>query len=634
MKSTKRKSNTRKSKKTSQKAKRNKAFALLNPFDMTIFLTRILKDLRHSLGALYTPLVESLVEGPEAFRGVVDNLLAHEAEAYVSIRRYAALRQVHACISKYGEFGATTEANRRATAQKAFLAAEFKCKLTNKRLAYYAQRPLRMSKSLRMVITMAQDEILRCLGGPPDFDMFENASFGPGLTYGMAFEDRDLFYKINGNQDVTPACKNLALEVITKLHPRWGAHLARNGYSLSCVPGNRISFVPKSFKTFRTIGIEPSLNVWLQKAVDHDLKQKLRRMNLRLRSQEFSSDLIRSDASSTLPCATLDLKAASDTIAYELVKLMLPREWFELLDVLRSPCYTMDKGETWNKYHKFSSMGNACTFPLESMIFMALTRACVRYCGASTKAVRVYGDDVIVPVQAAALVIEVFKFCGFSINTDKSFCFGPFRETCGVDLLYGVDVRPVYVREVPRENDNVANLFNRLLCHAYGFTFPSSLEYLYSLVSRPLFGPAYFGWTSTERLEQRPWQEWYEGRNTLCDAYFFAPSFTLPSFSSLECSKGEFDYQTSACHLERWYRPRKPRDGVFAEDLRYAAFLYGIEDGMPLEMNGRLRVKKEVFYGPWPELGWWPDIYPNAVDHSFTTVGLPQPVRECSGTLA
>lgn len=588
------------------KSKRKNPLEYIHPFHITTFLTRVLDDLSVSLGDDYGPLMRSLMEGPQVFRQCIGNLLEREAVAFASIRKYAALRQVHACISKLENFGAVTGEARRANALRSFMAAERKCARTNKRLAFYAKHPLRMPKLVRMVIHMAQDEIARVLAGPPSFDMFEAADFGPGLTYGLPMELKDLFYKISGNQEVTPGCKALALEVITKLHPRWGAHLARHGYSLTCVPGNRISFVPKSYETLRTIGIEPSLNVWLQKAVDYDLKIKLKRMNLRLRDQEFSSDLIRSEANTMLQVATLDLKAASDTIARELVRLLLPKEWFELLDVLRSPSYTLDKGKTWNTYHKFSSMGNAATFPLESMIFGSLVRACCRICGESTSRVRVYGDDVIVPVSAAALVIEVFRFCGFAINTDKSFAFGPFRETCGVDLLYGVDVRPVYLRSVPRSPDMVANLFNRFLCHAFGFAFPTVLEYLHSLVPRPLYGPAYFGWTSTERLEDRPWQEWYEGRNTLCDAYFFAPSFTLPSMRSKR-------YQTCKCDLERWHRHRRPRKGEFDEDQLYAAFLYGIEDGKPRVLDGYLRIRTNTFYGEWPVLGWWPSCYPEAV---------------------
>lgn len=580
--------------------------ALRAPFHIETYLHRVLSDLRVPLGEYHSALLAALLDGPDAFRRACDCALDHDAVAYVSIRRTAALRQVQACVSKLESFGATSAEDRKQRALQSFMDAEAKCKRTNKRLAFYQKFPRRYPALVGQVIRMAQDEISRVLGGPPSFEMFEAAAFGPGLTFGLPPEDRDLYYKISGDQDVTPACKGLALEVITKLHPRWGGHLARHGYNLTCVPGNRIAFVPKSFKTLRTIGIEPSLNVWLQKGVDEWLKARLRLMNLFLRSQEYSSDLIRKESRDVLGVATLDLKAASDTIARELVRLLLPPEWYELLDVLRSPCYTLDKGKTWHQYHKFSSMGNATTFPVESMIFGSLARACARICGEQVSRVRTYGDDVIVPPSCAALVIEVFRFCGFSINTEKSFVHGPFKETCGVDLLNGVDIRPVYLRKVPRTPDTVANLFNRLLVHAFGFTFPATLEYLHSLVSRPLYGPAYFGWTSTDRLEDAPWQEWYEGRNTLCDAYFFAPGYTLPSAWSKR-------YQTYRSRVKRWHRPRRPRKGTFDENCRYAAFLYGLEDGMPRELHGRLTTQDTDFYGPWPDVGWWPSCYPSAV---------------------
>lgn len=597
------------------KAKRPQAARLSSAFSMDAFLDRVLQDLRVPLGRHYRDLIVARHDGPDAFRAACDLALTRDAEAYASIRTTAALRQVAACVSKLPTYGGPSADQRRATALQSFMDAERRCRRTNRKIKHFAAHPMRMSETLRLVFYTAQDEIIRVLGGPPDFEMFEDADFGPGATFALPRDQVDLFYKINGNQDVTAGARQLAIEVLQKLHPRWAAHLSRHGYSLSITPGNRISFVPKSAKTMRTIGIEPSLNVFLQKAVDTCLKRKLRAMAIYLRDQEHSSNLIRNEANSRLSVATIDLSAASDTIAYELVKWMLPPEWFELLSVLRSPVYTLDKGRTWERYHKFSSMGNATTFPVESLIFGALARACCRVCGVGTSRVRVYGDDIIVPPEAALLVIEAFRFAGFRTNTEKTFIYGPFKETCGVDILYGVNIRPVYLRAIPTEPDQVANLFNRLLVNEFGFCLPSTLEYLHSLVAKPLYGPAFYGWTSTDKLEQAPWNEWYEGRNTLCDAYFFAPSCTLPSVRSER-------YQTSKVTLQRWYRPRPFRSGKFDEDQLYAGFLYGLEEGKPRYPGRHLKIRSETYYGLWPDLVWWPECYGPAVENPYRRVTL------------
>jgi len=60
--------------------------------------------------------------------------------------------------------------------------------------------------------------------------------------------------------------------------------------------------------------------------------------------------------------------------------------------------------------------------------------------------VRVYGDDLIVPVDYVRSVIDVLELLGFKVNTGKSFWNGKFRESCGGDYYDGEDVTPVRVR--------------------------------------------------------------------------------------------------------------------------------------------------------------------------------------------
>jgi hypothetical protein len=172
--------------------------------------------------------------------------------------------------------------------------------------------------------------------------------------------------------------------------------------------------------------------------------------------------------------ATIDLSSASDTLAFELVDYLLTDilgnyQWASLLGSLRTAQVDY-KGDLID-LQKWSSMGNGYTFELESLIFWALIMGCCRYIGAPTAQVSIYGDDIICPVNwlqdprtidweifseggtllpspsMQELVLEVFSFCGFSINLEKSFWDGPFRESCGADYYKGVDIRPFYMKK-------------------------------------------------------------------------------------------------------------------------------------------------------------------------------------------
>jgi hypothetical protein len=106
---------------------------------------------------------------------------------------------------------------------------------------------------------------------------------------------------------------------------------------------------------------------------------------------------------------------------------------------------------------KFSTMGNACTFPVESLIFLSAALASVLHARGLSPTVRnirslagevaVFGDDIIVPVDSRESFVELLESLWFKINEDKSYWTGRFRESCGVDAFRGVNVTPVYFRE-------------------------------------------------------------------------------------------------------------------------------------------------------------------------------------------
>jgi hypothetical protein len=107
-------------------------------------------------------------------------------------------------------------------------------------------------------------------------------------------------------------------------------------------------------------------------------------------------------------------------------------------------------------------MGNAYTFELETMIFMALASACTELSGSDKRFVSVYGDDIVVPSPAWDLLRRTLSRCGFVPNEKKTFVSGPFRESCGKHYYNGADVSPFYIRRQPRKLTDLFLLVNNI----------------------------------------------------------------------------------------------------------------------------------------------------------------------------
>jgi len=217
----------------------------------------------------------------------------------------------------------------------------------------------------------------------------------------------------------------------------WWEHLDKP----NIVEGNKFTTVPKSAKTDRGICIEPTLNSYVQLGIGGYIKDQLKaNLGINLHSQERNQDLSRLAIQRSL--ATIDLSAASDSISLELVKAVLPWEWYVLLSTPRCDKTFIDGKAFTNA--KFSSMGNGYTFELETLIFASIVHTIVPMC--EWHNVTVYGDDIVVPQAYTTQVILTLNQLGFKVNTEKSFLAGSFFESCGTDWFNGQNVRPFYLR--------------------------------------------------------------------------------------------------------------------------------------------------------------------------------------------
>lgn len=219
---------------------------------------------------------------------------------------------------------------------------------------------------------------------------------------------------------------------------------------------NHFFTVPKDSETDRGCCKEASGNILLQLAVGRHLKSRYYhsyKVNL-VTAQPLHQQLAQK-ASIDGSYATIDLSNASDTVSRRLVELILPGPWFALLNSLRAK-FTQIDGKTVY-LEKFSSMGNGFTFELETIVFRSL----VEVLGAQDS--YVFGDDIIVPTEHASATVKALEFFGFKTNPRKTFCEGPFRESCGGDFFNGIAVRPYYMKELPDEPQHWIAIANGLL---------------------------------------------------------------------------------------------------------------------------------------------------------------------------
>jgi hypothetical protein len=224
------------------------------------------------------------------------------------------------------------------------------------------------------------------------------------------------------------------------------------------VRGNVLFTVPKKSDIDRCACKEPDINMFMQKGVGDFFRRCLLTRGIDLNDQSKNQRLARIGSIDD-SLATLDLSSASDSVTRGLVELLLPPFWFTLLDSLRSPVTLIDGREHTNEM--FSSMGNGFTFELESLLFFSIAMA-VRHFRRISGIISIYGDDIICPSEMAHDLGFVLGVFGFSLNQDKSYVSGPFRESCGGHYLNGLDVTPFYIREPIRYLTDLIDVANQL----------------------------------------------------------------------------------------------------------------------------------------------------------------------------
>lgn len=228
----------------------------------------------------------------------------------------------------------------------------------------------------------------------------------------------------------------------------------------------RLISVLKNSTSRRTITIEPFLRQYLQQGLNSVLRESITECgvlsNCLALTDQSKNQVLALEGSLNRNWATIDLKSASDLLSLSLVRAVFSHHsrFLECMMDSRSPyVHTGGSNEPDVLMGKFAGMGNATTFPVQSVCFAVVCIAAIHdnwgkkpnygSVERASRMIRVYGDDIIVQADHAHQVVKWLHDVGLKVNVKKSFLEGNFRESCGVEAYKGVDITPLYIRHWP-----------------------------------------------------------------------------------------------------------------------------------------------------------------------------------------
>lgn len=245
---------------------------------------------------------------------------------------------------------------------------------------------------------------------------------------------------------------------------------------------SRLAVVPKDFRGHRLICIEPKEAMWAQQGLMRVLYERVSSHPLTRRSISFKSQEKSFFLSKSYRFSTIDLKDASDRVSKTLCRLLFNKKVYRLLTRYRSRQIEAYSGYR-TTYETMFTMGNALCFPIETLVFWAISVAamyvqrCVmqgydparmyftfrypyspegemdyqivsyqfgkRNTPFASVYSRVFGDDIIVPRIYYECVTGALESCGFVVNRSKSCDNTLVRESCGSWWYHEYDCRIV-----------------------------------------------------------------------------------------------------------------------------------------------------------------------------------------------
>jgi len=418
----------------------------------------------------------------------------------LSVQQRSALSISNSILKKYSG-SVAADANDKALAK--FVASNVRCSEWTLRLC------TSLDEELWYGLKSAIYDFLTPEGYEIDFSpcaIVNDGSVGPGAS--LASRGNDFYTKLfDGPLSSTSLELYNVYSRNASQSPTWDrAEKARSSKYVGCTlrSGNRLSFVPKTTDISRVICTEPVLNMWYQMGVKRRLEDRLgSKLGIHLATQPDFNRSIARLGSNGWGFSTIDLESASDSMSLHMLRELLPTSVFRDLSKYRSPTVTLPD-QTEMQLSMFSSMGNAFTFPLQTVLFSCIVCSVYRFLGIPIEKNRrlrnlfsgnggtchgnfgVFGDDIACRCEATRYVIRLLDICGFRVNESKSFWEGPFRESCGGDYYYGRNVRGVYIRG--NEPHQLISSLNQLVEFSArtGVALPATCAYLRACSSERL----------------------------------------------------------------------------------------------------------------------------------------------------
>lgn len=236
------------------------------------------------------------------------------------------------------------------------------------------------------------------------------------------------------------------------------------------VLGSNITFVPKTSRSSRLIATEPVANMLLQKGISGLLSDVLlKKFGISLEWQPDVNRRFAKIGSLDGSYCTIDLSSASDLLSKGLCKYLLPDKIWQWIEASRCE-FTVYEDRVY-EIHSVTTMGNGYCSSLQTLIFASICFA------AGDNRPKVFGDDIIIPRHLFGRVVRALEDLGLEPNIEKTFSdelpspfSGRFRETCGEDYLNGINIRPVFVKQLTEVSPII--VYNQLSQWFNRFGFP------------------------------------------------------------------------------------------------------------------------------------------------------------------
>lgn len=229
----------------------------------------------------------------------------------------------------------------------------------------------------------------------------------------------------------------------------WADQKARDSYesTYQVTSSLTLTLVPKTYKSLRSIMPNTTIGSYMSFGLGEMMRKALKRTGYDIRTLQERHRYLARCGSISNEIVTADLSSASDSITVALVERLFPFDWLRILHQSRIGYVLLPNGQRIES-QTFCTMGIGYTFPLQTLVFLALLKAIehAHFHRRAKRTISVYGDDMIYPSSMHQDVLTVFEEIGFVVNVDKTFARGHFRESCGGDYFHGVDVRPFQPR--------------------------------------------------------------------------------------------------------------------------------------------------------------------------------------------